>query len=108
MLISISLGICNQFFLFAVFNVSVGENQVVTSNLVATLSGHKERVVSIAWNPHQDGMLLSASYDGTAQVWDVINQNPLKNFSLHSGRLLCCEWSALEPNVAITGVIFCF
>ena len=87
-----------------VFNVIAGEDQVVTSSLVATLSGHKDRVVSVAWNPHQDGILLSASYDGTAQVWDVINKNPLKNFSRHSGRLLCCEWSALEPDIAITGI----
>ena len=40
----------------------------MTASLVATLTGHKERVVSLAWSPHQDGILLSASYDGTAQV----------------------------------------
>lgn len=39
-----------------------------TSNLAATLSGHKDRVISLAWSPHEDGKLLSASYDGTAQV----------------------------------------
>lgn len=39
-----------------------------TASLVATLSGHKERVVTVAWSPHEDGKLLSASYDCTAQV----------------------------------------
>jgi len=97
--------IFTHFLVFAVFNICPGENQELTSNLIATLSGHKERIVSVAWNPHQDGILLSASYDGTAQVWDVINKTPLKNFSQHSGRLLCCEWSALEPNIAITGIL---
>ena len=53
---------------FAVFDVSCNPEGKMSSTLVATLSGHKERVVKIAWSPHQDGLLLSASYDGTSQV----------------------------------------
>ena len=40
----------------------------MSSSLVATLCGHKGRVVKIAWSPRQDGLLLSTSYDGTSQV----------------------------------------
>lgn len=87
-----------------VFSVTVANNgEPSTSTLAATLSGHKERVVSLAWSPHEDGKLLSASYDGTAQVWDVINKEPLANFGGHTGRLLCCEWNALEQDTAVTG-----
>lgn len=86
-----------------VFSVTAKEEEPASFNLVATLSGHKERVVSVAWNPHKDGSLLSASYDGTAQVWDVQDKKPLANFAGHGGRVLCCEWNPLEPDSAITG-----
>lgn len=33
-----------------------------------TLSGHTAKITSVAWSPHHDGRLVSASYDGTAQV----------------------------------------
>lgn len=36
--------------------------------LVATLNGHSEKVVSLAWSPHFHGRLLSASYDCTYKV----------------------------------------
>lgn len=32
------------------------------------LSGHLQRVIFVNWSPHEDGFLLSVSYDGTAQV----------------------------------------
>ena len=110
-------------FFFVVYDI-VGSSAI--STLVNTLSGHKERVVSVAWNPHQDAVLLSASYDGTAQVrhlysnnlilsysfitndlfnkvWNVKENQALSNFGEHGGRLFCCEWSHLEPDTAITG-----
>ena len=57
-----------QYLLLKNIVFSVNDQAPASFTLVATLSGHKERVVSVAWNPHKDGSLLSASYDGTAQV----------------------------------------
>jgi hypothetical protein len=37
------------------------------------------------------------------QVWDVINKEQVANFGGHTGRLLCCEWNALEQDTAVTG-----
>lgn len=37
------------------------------------------------------------------QIWDVINKQPLANFGGHTGRLLCCEWNALDKDTAVTG-----
>ena len=32
------------------------------------LAGHSGRVTDLSWSPHQFELLLSSSYDGTAQV----------------------------------------
>ena len=32
------------------------------------LEGHTQRITSLSWSPHVSGLLVSASYDGTAQV----------------------------------------
>ena len=64
----------NAFVCLPVFNVVGNKDELATSTLAATLSGHKERVVSVAWSPHEDGKLLSASYDGTAQVSPLLVQ----------------------------------
>lgn len=39
-----------------------------------------------------------------SQVWDVLNKEAfVANFGGHTGRLLCCEWNALERDTAVTG-----
>ena len=59
----------------AVENVENGEAKEPAAfyRTVATLSGHLERVVSLAWSPHQSGYLVSGSYDNTVQVCCIKN-----------------------------------
>ncbi|XP_025162758.1 gem-associated protein 5 [Harpegnathos saltator] len=71
--------------------------------LVATLNGHSDRVVCLAWSPHVTGYLVSGSYDCTAQVWDVEKQELMGTYVGHSGPVLCCMWSPLKPQLIITG-----
>nr|CAD7427827.1 unnamed protein product [Timema monikensis] len=72
-----------------------------------TLTGHLNRVVSMAWSPHVSGQLVSVSFDDTAQVWDVPNQSLVANFPSHESNLLCCVWSPLDPDMIITGSADC-
>lgn len=44
------------------------EAPVTITEPYRTLSGHTAKITSLAWSPHHDGRLVSASYDGTAQV----------------------------------------
>lgn len=44
------------------------ETPVTITEPYRTLSGHTAKITSVAWSPHHDGRLVSASYDGTAQV----------------------------------------
>ncbi|XP_072040500.1 gem-associated protein 5-like [Amphiura filiformis] len=67
------------------------------------LSGHTVRVTALSWSPHGDSRLVSASYDGTAQVWDVMKGEPLYNYRGHRGRIFTCHWSATDEDVIYTG-----
>lgn len=40
--------------------------------IVASLTGHVQNVVCLAWSPHVSGHLISSSYDGTAQVLQIM------------------------------------
>ncbi|XP_041050023.1 gem-associated protein 5 [Carcharodon carcharias] len=68
-----------------------------------TLLGHTAKVTSLAWSPHHDAMLVSTCYDGTAQVWDVLKEEPLCNFRGHVGRLLGVQWSPVDADSVWTG-----
>ncbi|XP_064609337.1 gem-associated protein 5-like [Liolophura sinensis] len=76
---------------------------VTVTSSTAQLEGHSGRITGLSWSPHVDGQLVSASYDGTAQVWNVLNKEPVANFRGHIGKLLCAEWSPLEEDVVMTG-----
>ncbi|XP_076993601.1 gem-associated protein 5 isoform X2 [Tamandua tetradactyla] len=79
------------------------ESPVTITEPYRTLSGHTAKITSLAWSPHHDGRLVSASYDGTAQVWDTLGEEPLCNFRGHRGRLLCVVWSPLDPDCIYSG-----
>ncbi|XP_038056324.1 gem-associated protein 5-like [Patiria miniata] len=68
-----------------------------------TLNGHTLRITALSWSPHGNGRLVSASYDGTAQVWDVLKGEPIANFRSHFGRLFSVLWSILDPDVIFSG-----
>ncbi|XP_041441988.1 gem-associated protein 5-like isoform X2 [Xenopus laevis] len=68
-----------------------------------TLLGHTAKITSLSWSSHHDARLVSASYDGTAQVWDVLQEEPLSNYRGHKGRLLSVQWSPVDPDQVWTG-----
>ncbi|XP_017655904.1 gem-associated protein 5 isoform X1 [Nannospalax galili] len=82
---------------------SNSESPVTITEPYRTLSGHTAKITSLAWSPHHDGRLVSACYDGTAQVWDALREEPLFNFRGHRGRLLCVVWSPVDPECIYSG-----
>uniref|UniRef100_A0A673FRI5 Gem-associated protein 5-like n=1 Tax=Sinocyclocheilus rhinocerous TaxID=307959 RepID=A0A673FRI5_9TELE len=82
---------------------SVIESPVLMTEPFRILSGHTNKITSLAWSPHHDGRLVTVSYDGTAQVWDVLKEEPVCNYRGHSGRLLCVQWSTVHPDIVWTG-----
>ncbi|XP_067279669.1 gem-associated protein 5 isoform X2 [Pseudorasbora parva] len=79
------------------------ESPVMVTEPFRTLSGHTNKITGLAWSPHHDGRLVTACYDGTAQVWDVLKEQPVCNYRGHSGRLLSVQWSAVHPDLIWTG-----
>ncbi|KYN08591.1 PREDICTED: gem-associated protein 5 [Cyphomyrmex costatus] len=71
--------------------------------IVATLNGHSDKVVCLAWSPHFSGHLVSGSYDNIAQVWNVEKQELMGTYIGHDGPVLCCMWSPLKPQLIMTG-----
>ncbi|VDQ10006.1 unnamed protein product, partial [Trichobilharzia regenti] len=61
--------------------------QLPTSS--ARLEGHYNRITRLDWSPHDPFLLLSASFDGTANVWRIHPENIKKdNFSISNFRAL--------------------
>uniref|UniRef100_A0A8C3RXM7 Gem nuclear organelle associated protein 5 n=1 Tax=Chelydra serpentina TaxID=8475 RepID=A0A8C3RXM7_CHESE len=82
---------------------SSSQTPVTITEPFRTLVGHTAKITSLAWSPHHEGRLVSACYDGTAQVWDVLKEEPLCNYRGHRGRLLCVQWSPVDPDSVYTG-----
>uniref|UniRef100_A0A8C4H196 Gem (nuclear organelle) associated protein 5 n=1 Tax=Dicentrarchus labrax TaxID=13489 RepID=A0A8C4H196_DICLA len=79
------------------------ESPVVLTEPYRRLCGHTAKITGMAWSPHHDARLVTVSYDGTAQVWDVLQEEALSNYRGHVGYLLCVDWSPVDPDVIWTG-----
>ena len=84
-------------------NDQVNTDTYKVNEVVCTLTGHTKNVVCLAWSPYISGYLISGSYDGTAQVWNVETQELIATYKGHGGPVLCCMWSPLSSNFIITG-----
>ncbi|NXO88130.1 GEMI5 protein, partial [Sitta europaea] len=79
------------------------ESPLTITEPFRTLAGHTAKITSLSWSPHHEGRLVSACYDGTAQVWDVMKEEPLCNYRGHQGRLLSVQWSPVDADCVYTG-----
>ncbi|XP_072256588.1 gem-associated protein 5 isoform X2 [Pyxicephalus adspersus] len=82
---------------------NVSDAPITITEPYRTLCGHTAKITSLSWSPHHDARLASASYDGTSQIWDVLQEEPLSNYRGHKGRLLCVQWSPVEADQVWTG-----
>ncbi|CAK6979066.1 gem-associated protein 5 [Scomber scombrus] len=79
------------------------ESPAVLTEPYRRLCGHTNKITSMAWSPHHDARLVTVSYDGTAQVWDVLQEEAVSNYRGHVGYLLSVDWSPVDPDVIWTG-----
>ncbi|XP_060912095.1 gem-associated protein 5 [Labrus mixtus] len=79
------------------------DGPVVLTEPYRRLCGHTSKITGMAWSPHHDARLVTVSYDGTAQVWDVLQEAALSNYRGHHGYLLSVDWSPVDPDVIWTG-----
>ena len=82
---------------------------VVLSSPQGVCVGHSKEGYAMAWSPHQSGLLLTGSEDGTVQLWDVtaacasktrINQiSPQATFAMHTATVEDVAWHGKDPNM---------
>lgn len=82
---------------------SPGDSAVVVTEPFRRITGHTAKITGLSWSPHHDDRLVTVCYDGTAQVWDVLQEAPVCNYRGHNGYLLCVDWSPVDPDVVWTG-----
>ncbi|CAH8653396.1 unnamed protein product [Schistosoma bovis] len=99
--------------LFNALNQEQHLKPVQLSTCLARLEGHFNRITCLDWSPHDPFLLLSSSFDGTANVWRVHANNiendtlSISNFRAHRLRLFTCLWSRQEPDLAFSGGELC-
>lgn len=71
----------------------------VVTQATRDLQGHESRVVWLAWSPHEEGILASASYDHTVQLWDTKTGEPKVNYGGHLNRVFRVEFSPSDPDL---------
>lgn len=82
---------------------------IKSSACLARLEGHCNRITGLDWSPHDPSLLLSSSFDGTANVWSIQvgesrqNYISVANFRAHRIRLFSCLWSRAESDLAYSG-----
>ncbi|XP_047462986.1 gem-associated protein 5 [Mugil cephalus] len=79
------------------------ESPVVLTEPYRRLCGHTSKITGMSWSPHHSARLVTVSYDGTAQVWDVLEEAAVSNYRGHVGYLLCVDWSPVDPDLIWTG-----
>ncbi|XP_028322979.1 gem-associated protein 5 [Gouania willdenowi] len=79
------------------------ERVCVLTEPFCRLEGHTAKITGLSWSPHHHSRLVSTSYDGTAQVWDVMEETAVCNYRGHMGSVLSVDWSPVDPDVVWTG-----
>ncbi|KAF6769204.1 hypothetical protein AHF37_10157 [Paragonimus kellicotti] len=101
------------------YRLAIGSNERppiwmfhVSHNSLPVWLGLKDtcnRITCLDWSPHDPTLLLSASFDGTANVWKVTSDvsGSVANFRAHRLRLFACIWSRHEADLAFSGGELC-
>lgn len=84
-----------------VFNYTKKDDTIKVEQ-VALLKGHHGHIQFVSWSPHCRCRLVSTSGDFSVQIWDVLTETPLVNFTAIAPPLFSV-WSPIDPNTIFTG-----
>jgi len=65
--------------------------------------GHKDAVISLAWNRLADHVLASGSVDETVMIWDLSQQNVASTLKYHEEKVQSLAWHPLDQQTLATG-----
>eukprot|EP00095_Tigriopus_kingsejongensis_P005197 maker-scaffold321_size207582-snap-gene-1.33 protein:Tk05197 transcript:maker-scaffold321_size207582-snap-gene-1.33-mRNA-1 annotation:"periodic tryptophan protein 1 homolog" len=65
--------------------------------------GHKDAVLSLAWNHHVEYILASGSVDETVLLWDLSSGEVKHKLTAHKEKIQSLQWHPFEANNLLTG-----
>jgi WD40 repeat protein/serine/threonine protein kinase len=76
--------------------------RVADGQLLATLAGHEDAVLSVRFSP-DDRQLLSSGYDHTARVWDLATARQVQKLEGHNWWVWSAEFSTDGAQIVTAG-----
>jgi periodic tryptophan protein 2 len=73
-----------------------------TGQLMEALNGHTAPVVSLAFSPNGDGVLVSASWDNTVRVWDIFDKKGIVDTLGHSSEVVSVDFHPNNKDIIST------
>ncbi|KAG2490965.1 hypothetical protein HYH03_010641 [Edaphochlamys debaryana] len=73
----------------------------ITAACAATLSGHTDRVRSVAWSPAADGMLASGAEDNHVRLWDTERQACEATMWGHGNYVTCVAYCPADRGASL-------
>lgn len=65
--------------------------------------GHRDAVLSLAWNRNFDHVMASGSVDQKILLWDMEHKKPNTTISAFEEKVQCLEWHRLEAQTLLAG-----
>ena len=77
----------------------------ISEKPILNLNKHKKDITDLSWSPYNYELLLSASVDHYAILWDISKRNGdniIKKFN-HNDIVTCVNFSPIDHNIFVTG-----